>query len=123
MNKTSEEIEFLIIKRLGKFLNEQIGEGSENINVTIDDNTVFVLVKNVLFPAEKKLTKTPEGMKSIKELKEKLIETIKPQLSEIIRDITDIKVINVHSDVDTETSEMVIVFKLAENLENKLKKR
>ena len=81
----------------------------------------FVRLKS-LSPAEKNLMQDSEEAKSIKELKEKLIENIKPQLENMIKELTDAKAINIHSDINIETGERIIIFSVDENLEEKFKR-
>ncbi|MFQ5867789.1 MAG: DUF2294 domain-containing protein [bacterium] len=121
VEKTKDQIELAIGKEVGRFLKKQIGEVTENVTTRINDNTILVRFVGALSHAERNLIQDLEGAKLIKELKEKLIEDIKPQLRNIIKELTNAKVNNIHSDINTETGERIILFSLDENLEEKFK--
>lgn len=122
MIKKKEQIESEIGETLGKFLKTQMGENTENVITNINKDTVFVRFKGALSPAERSLMQDFERAKSIKELKEKLIENIKPKLGNIIKELINVKVKNIHSDIDTGTGERIIIFTVDENLEEKFKR-
>jgi len=63
------------------------------------------------------LVKNQEGMKLIKELKEKLIERAKPLLEVMIKNLIDAEVIDNHSSFDPATGERIEIFTLNKNLE------
>lgn len=119
MNKSKERIELEIGKKIAEFLKEQIGEKTEDVITRIMEDTIMVKLKEALPPAERQLMREPEGIRAVKELKEKLIEGIKPRLENIIKELTDSKVINSHSSIDSRTGDRIILFSIEENLEEK----
>jgi len=123
MGKEKEQIEFAISERVGDILDVQMGEGSDHITTNINDEAILIRLKNALSLAERYVMKNPEGAKAIKELKEKIIENVKSQLENIIKELTNTKVTNIYSDINTKTGERIIVITVDENLEEKFKRR
>ena len=76
---------------------------------------VLVRLKNVLTPAEFKLAESenPErGCYLIKQMRQELIERGRPLLDAVIKDILDIDVVSLHTDISSKTGERIIVFTL-----------
>ncbi len=115
--KTRQEIESAVGKAMTKFLKEQLGEQAEAAVVQVVEGAIIVRFKGVLPPAERCLVKDKEGMKLIKELKDKLIEKVRPFLEEMIRDLIDAEVVDIHSSFDPASGERVAIFMLDKNVE------
>ncbi|MBU1366853.1 MAG: DUF2294 domain-containing protein [Candidatus Omnitrophica bacterium] len=115
--KTKQEIESAVSEAMTKFLKEQLGEQAESAVVQVAGDAIIVRFKGVMPPAERFLVKNQEGMKLIKELKEKLIERAKPLLEVMIKDLVDAEVIDIHSSFDPATGERIEIFTLNKNLE------
>ena len=115
--KTKQEIESAVSEAMTKFLKEQLGEQAESAVVQVAGDAIIVRFKGVMPPAERFLVKNQEGMKLIKELKEKLIERAKPLLEAMIKNLIDAEVIDIHSSFDPATGERIEIFTLNKNLE------
>ena len=115
--KTKQEIESAVSEAMTKFLKEQLGEQAESAVVQVAGDAIIVRFKGVMPPAERFLVKNQEGMKLIKELKEKLIERAKPLLEVMIKNLIDAEVIDIHSSFDPATGERIEIFTLNKNLE------
>jgi len=98
-----------------------MGRGPEETRTHIINDVIFVRLKGVLTVAEKKLAKDVEGIKLIKRTRLMLLENARELLKEIIRDLTGVKVVSLHTDISTSTGERIIVFSLDENLQEKIK--
>jgi uncharacterized protein YbcI len=61
-----------------------------------------------VLPAEK-------GRTLLKQVRGHLVETARPILEVLIRDVTDVSVLSLHHDISTATGEEVILFTLAES--------
>lgn len=115
--KSKQEIESIVSEAMSKFLKEQIGEEAEAVITQVVGDTIIVRFKGVLPPAERHMVKNQQGVKLIKELKEKLIEKAKPLLEALIENLTNAEVIDIHSTFNPETSERMEVFTLDKDLE------
>lgn len=115
--KTKKIIETEVSKAMGKFLKEQMGEQAKNVSAQVTGNTIIVRFKGILPPAERVMIKDREGIKLIKELKEKLIEKAKPVLEVMIKNLTTAEAIDIHSSFDAENGERIEIFTLSKDLE------
>ena len=115
--KSKQGIESEISQAMAGFLKEQLGEDAKTIKTQLIGDTIIVRFKSVLPPAERNMARSPEGAKTIKELKNKLLNEIKPLLEELIRNLTEADVVDIHSSFDTETDERIEVFTLNKILE------
>lgn len=113
--KSKQEIESAVSAQLSKFLEEQMAEQVETITTQFIEDTIIVRLRDLLSPAERCLIKDWEGLKLIKELKTKLMEGSKDSLKTLIKDLTGVDVVDIHSSFNTENSELVIVFSMAKN--------
>lgn len=114
MNSNKGHIESAISEAVIKFEKEYMGRGPEETKTYIIEDTVFVRLRGVLTPAEKKLAGTDEtrGRDLIKQVRLELIEKARPLLDTLIADITGCNVISLHTDISTKTGERIIVFTL-----------
>ncbi len=120
-SKLKQEVEFEISQAMAKFFKEHLGEETEAAIVQIAGDAIIIRFKGVLPPAERLLVKNQEGMKLIKELKEKLIERAKPLLEVIIKNLINAEVVDIHSSFDPGTGERIEIFTLNKNLEKSAK--
>ena len=68
--------------------------------------------------AEQHLVKTlpvEKGRDLLKQVRTHLIETARPALEAMVRDVTGVKVLTLHHDISTVTGEEVVLFTLAES--------
>ncbi|MDV2886111.1 DUF2294 domain-containing protein [Alkalihalophilus pseudofirmus] len=122
VSKTKGSMEAEISKVLTQWEKDYLGRGSVSVKTDILRDMIIVNLLGVLTPAEHSLSKTKEGMLSIKRIRADLIESGKDGLIDIISSITGEEVKSFHTDVSTTTGERVMVFKLTTNLEKKLEK-
>lgn len=116
-DKSKYEIESAVSTALSKFLKEHMGEQVEAITTQLLEDTIIVRLKDLLSPAERCLIKDWEGLRLIKELKAKLMEGSKDSLKTLIKDLTGLDTVDIHTSFNTEHSELVMVFSMAKNLE------
>ena len=114
MQKTKGMLEAEISDAIIKFEREYMGRGPEETKTIILDDIIFIRLRGVLTPAEKKLAGTDEfrGRDLIKQVRLQLIEKARPLLDAIISEITSKKAISLHTDISTSTGERIIVFTL-----------
>jgi len=82
--KTTGQIEAQISEAIIKFEKEYMGRGPTETKTYIIDDIVFVRLKGVLTPAEKQLSKSPEGAELIKKTRVQLLEGARTLLENII---------------------------------------
>jgi uncharacterized protein YbcI len=115
--KTKGEIEADISRAIVQFEMDYMGRGPKEARTRIVDDMVLVRLKGVLTPAEQQLTESGDGIELIKKMRSTLIEKAKPLLYQVIKDITGVNAVGLHTDISTTTGERIIVFTLAANLE------
>ncbi|MGJ7922027.1 DUF2294 domain-containing protein [Neobacillus sp. LXY-4] len=113
------DLENQISKELTKWEKEYLGRGSVLVKTDILRNMIIVLLRGILSSAEQNVSKTSDGLLSIKQNRAQLIESGREQLEEIIYNLTGERVISFHTDISTRTGERLIVFILENNLQKK----
>ncbi|SDZ63729.1 Uncharacterized protein YbcI [Evansella caseinilytica] len=115
--KTKGMLEAEISKALTHWEKDYLGRGSVSVKTDILRDMIIVTLHGILTPAEYSLCQTKEGKGTVKKNRSDLVETGVPTLRELIFQLTGEKVISFHTDISTKTGERIIVFKLANNLE------
>ncbi len=118
--KSKGMIEAEISEALIRFEKEYMGRGPLETKTYIIDDMIIVRLKKVLTKAEEQLTKTDEGLYLIKKVRVTLLEESRPFLMPLIKDITGLSMVSMHTDISTVTGERVILFILDGNLEETL---
>jgi uncharacterized protein YbcI len=115
VNKTQGEIEAGIAQGVSHFEQQYMGRGPKDIKVHLIGDILLVRMQGVLTAAEQHLVKTlpPEkGRDLLKQVRTQLVELARPLLEEMVYEQTGVKVLSVHHDISTVTSEEVILFTL-----------
>ena len=116
--KTKGEIEAEISRAIVQFEIDYMGRGPKETRVHIVEDLVVVRLKGVLTSAEEQLTHSIDGKELVKKMRSTLIDKARPLLYQVVGDITGVKVLDLYTDISTESGERVFVFAL----ENKLEK-
>jgi uncharacterized protein YbcI len=114
---TQGEVEAAICEGVKRFEQEYMGRGPRDIRAHLLGDLLVVRQQCVLSPAERQLAKSSDSEKGrdlLKQVRAHLIETAKPLLEVMVRDITGVKVISLHHDISTVTGEAVMLFTLGE---------
>ncbi|WP_235034441.1 DUF2294 domain-containing protein [Roseiconus lacunae] len=114
---SKKETERAISQAIICFEKEFMGRGPLETKSFIVEDMVLVRLKNVLTPAEMKLSEAEDpqrGRYLIKQMRQELIERGRALLDAAIKDILHIDVISLHTDISSKTGERVIVFTLSE---------
>jgi len=114
-DRTKGEIEAEISEAIIKFEKEYMGRGPDETKTYYLDEIVVVRLQRVLTLAEKQLAKTDEstrGRALVKQVRTELLEKARPLLEKTISDITNRRVISLHTDISTVTGERIIIFTL-----------
>ena len=94
-----------------------MGRGPKHIHAHLIGDLVVVRLQGVLTAADQQLAKAmpaEKGKTLIKQVRTHLVETARPLLSVLMRDITGVAVVSLHHDISTATGEEVVLFTLAE---------
>jgi uncharacterized protein YbcI len=125
--KTIGEIEAAICEGIGRFEQEHMGRGPKEIHAHLIDDIVLVRLQGVLTAAEQHLVKSlpaEKGRDLLKQVRKHLLETARPLMEKLVREVTGIKVVSMHHDISTVTGEEVVLFTLAESpLAREMKRR
>lgn len=111
-----QKTESKICDAVRRFFEEQMGEYADVVTAKVVGDAIIVRFKDVLSPAEKHMINDQQGGAAIKDLKEKLIEKIKPLLEVMIKNLTAAEVVDIHSSFESKTGERIEVFVLNKNL-------
>ena len=79
---------------------------------------IIIRLKGFLSQVEQKLAENNQGVELLKRVRSSLFESAREYFEQQIKDVIDIDIISLHSDVSTRTGEKIIVITLAEDLEN-----
>ena len=118
--KTKGAIEAQISDAIVKFEVEYMGRGPKETRVHIVEDLVVVRLKGVLTPAEEQLTKSIEGKDLVRKMRATLIDKARPLLYQVVGNITGAKILDLYTDISTESGERVFVFSLDTNREKSL---
>lgn len=116
--KTQGEIEAAICEGISRFEQEYMGRGPKDIHAHLIGDLVVVRLQGVLTAAEQQLAKSlpaEKGRNLLKQVRTHLVETARPILEVLVRDVTGVPVLSLHHDVSTVTGEEVILYTLAES--------
>jgi uncharacterized protein YbcI len=115
--KSQGEIEAAICEGITRFEQEYMGRGPKDIRAHLIDDLLVVRLQGVLTAAEQHLVKTlpaEKGRDLLKQVRTHLLETARPLLEAMVREVTGMRVVSLHHDISTVTGEEVLLFSLAE---------
>lgn len=118
--KSKGTIEAEISKALTQWEKSYLGRGSVSVKSDILRDMIIVVLQGILTPAEYTLCQDKEGLLSVKEVRNSLVESGLEDLKEIILSITGQEVVNFHTDISTQTGERIMVFKITNDLQSEL---
>lgn len=116
---TRGEVEAALANAVIQFEKDHLGRGPVEARVYIIEDMILVRLRGVLTPAEVKLAQSPDGHDLIKQVRRQLLEGSRLLLEDIVQQATGSRVVSLHTDISVKTSERVIVFTLADNLEER----
>jgi uncharacterized protein YbcI len=114
--KTQGEIEAAICDGIRHFEQEYLGRGLKDIHTYLIGDLLVIRLTGVLTAAEQQLVKTlpaEKGRDLLKQVRTQLIETARPMLEAMVREVTGIPIVTLHHDISTATGEEVVLFTLA----------
>ena len=114
--KTQGEIEAAVCEGISRFEQEYMGRGPKDMHTHLLGDLLVVRLQGVLTAAEQHLVKSlsaDKGRDLLKQVRTHLVETARPLMEEMVKDITGSKVVSLHHDISTTTGEEVVLFTLA----------
>src|SRR5512139_1863838 len=114
--RTQGEIEAAICEGINRFEQDFTGRGSKDIHTHLLGDLLVVRLRGVLTAAEQHLVKSLPGEKGrdlLKQVRTHLVETARPVLEAMVKEVTGVKVLSLHHDISTVTGEEVVLFTLA----------
>ena len=116
--KTQGEIEAAVCKGISRFEQDYMGRGPKDIHAYLINDLLVVRLTGVLTVAEQQLVASlpaEKGRDLLKQVRIHLIETARPIMEAMIKDVTGVKVVSLHHDISTVTGEEVVLFTLAQS--------
>ena len=113
--KTQGEIEAAICEGITRFEQEYMGRGPQDIHAHLLGDLLVVRLQGVLTAAEQQLVKSlsaEKGRDLLKQVRTQLIETARPVMEAMVQEVTGAKVLSLHHDISTTTTEEVVLFTL-----------
>src|SRR3954449_4026438 len=114
--RTQGEIEAAIGEGIARFEQEYMGRGPKDLHAHLIGDLLVVRLQGVLTAAEQQLVKTlpPEkGRDLLKDVRTQLLETARPMLEALVREVTGARTLSLHHDISTVSGEEVVLFTLA----------
>lgn len=114
---TQGEIEAAICEGINRFVQEYMGRGPKHIHAHLIGDLLVIRLQGVLTAAEQQLVKSlpaEKGRTLLKQVRTHLIETARPAMEMLIRDVTGVPVLSLHHDISTATGEEIVLFTLVE---------
>src|SRR5438067_13793830 len=94
-----------------------MGRGRKDLHAHLTADLLVDRLQGVLTAAEQHLVKSlpaEKGRDLLKQVRTHLLETARPLLETMVREVTDMKVLSLHHDISTATGEELLIFTLAE---------
>ncbi len=112
MNRNDLEAE--ISRALIHFEKEFMGRGPIETRTYCLDDMIVVRLKGVLTPSERKLAQSnsPRSAYLLKQVRNELLSSGRPMLEALLKEIVNLDVLSVHTDISTKTGERVIIITL-----------
>jgi uncharacterized protein YbcI len=99
-----------IAQAASTFEQERTGLAPSAVTVVLSEETLVITLHGALSPAEKALSKTPEGAAQVQEFHRQLFTTSSEPLRQEIKRITGVEVRESTAEVETATGTVVQVF-------------
>ena len=94
-----------------------MGRGPKDIRTHLLGDLLVVRLQGVLTAAEQHLVKSlpaEKGRDLLKQVRTHLLETARPLLEAMVKEVTGMTVLSLHHDISTVTGEEVVLFTLSE---------
>lgn len=118
-HRIRSDLESQISRSMIHFEKEFMGRGPLETQTYLLDDIILVRLKGVLTPAERKLAESKSERSSylLKQVRNELVSSYRTMLEDLLKEIVDVQVRSIHTDISTKTGERVIVFTLEDKLD------
>src|ERR1700751_5343839 len=102
--KTQGQIEAAICEGISRFEQDYMGRGPKDIHTHLIGDLLVVRLRGVLTAAEQHLVKklpAEKGRDLLKQVRTHLIETARPVMEAMVKEVTGAKVLSMHHDIST----------------------
>jgi uncharacterized protein YbcI len=116
--KTQGEIESAICDGITRFEQDYMGRGPKDIHAYLIHDLLVVRLVGVLTVAEQQFVASlpaEKGRDLLKQVRIHLIETARPVMEAMVKEITGSKMVSLHHDISTSTGEEDVLFTLEES--------
>src|SRR3954462_2993312 len=116
--KSQGELEAAVCAGVARFEQEYMGRGRKDVRAHLIGDLLVVGLRAGLTAAEQQLVKSlpaEKGRDLLKQVRTHLVETARPLMEAMVREVTGVKVLSLHHDISTSTGEELVLFTLAES--------
>ncbi len=109
-------MEAAVAEGVARFEQEYMGRGPKDIRTHLLGDLLVVRLQGALTAAESQLARSlpaEKGRDLLKQVRTHLVETARPVLEAMVREVTGVEVVSLHHDISTLTGEEVVLFTLA----------
>lgn len=107
-----EMIKKELAMRLASWHENEMGIRPSKVTAVIDGELVFIRFKEVLCPSELNLIQESGGKDLLREIDERLCEEEFPAISAIIRELTGLELLEIHSEANLHLQEKLFILTL-----------
>lgn len=119
---TKGQTEAKISEVVSRFEIEFMGRGPKQIKTLIVQDMIIIRLQGFLSQSEQKLAESSQGVELLKKVRTTLFENSRDYLESLIKEVIELKIISIHSDVSTRSGEKIIVITATDNLEERFSK-
>lgn len=116
-HRTKGQLEAAVTASVTRFERDYLGRGPKEARSYVVGDMVLVRLQGILSPAELQLSSEAGGVELIKQMRSRLVESCRAELSALIEQETGCAVRTMHADISALTGERVFVFVLDSDLE------
>ena len=110
MNEPNPSMAQQVARAIRDFQQQRTGHAPKSVTVVLGEGTLVITLHEALTPAEKNLSRTPEGAAQVREFHRELFQNSLGPLKAEIERITGVAVHEAAAEIETETGAVVQVF-------------
>ena len=104
-----EEIKKALALRMDSWHENEMGIKPSKVTVTVDGELVFIRFKDVMCPSELSLIQESGGKDLMREINERLCEEEFPAISVMVRELTGLELLEIHSETNLHLHEKIYI--------------
>jgi uncharacterized protein YbcI len=110
MNQPNYTMAEQVAHAIRDFQEQRTGHAPQSVTVVLSEGTLVVTLQGALTPAEKLLSRTPEGATQVREFHRELFQNSLGPMQEEIERITGVAVREAAAEIETSTGAVLQVF-------------